>query len=172
MAAVTELDLNACELIQALKEIEVEGVRIVENDFLKMENANLRSELMEQHKIKMLKHKRMDDKRLKIFEKMVSIFNEEKERSVTHKMILSVSHRLNGVMDMVFQLSHDIMSGGQNDLILNKINQIHKMIGKGKYDLESYKGYDMTDQCVRENMDIESQLDEIQQFDFDTTWYK
>ena len=168
MTTVTELDLNANELIQALKEIEVEGVRIVENDFLKLENANLRNELMERHKIKMLEHKRMDDKRMKIFEKMVLIFKEEKERSATHKMILSVSHRLESVMDMLFQLSYDVMCGGQNDLMLNKINQIHKMIGKGRYDLESYGVYELSDQHTRQNMDIESQLNEIRQFDFDT----
>ena len=165
-STITEHDLNACELIQALKAIEVEGVGIVENDILKLENVNLRNELIGRHEIKMLEHKRIEGRRLEILEKMVSLCKDEKERTRTNQMILSVSHGLDFAVDMLFQLSCDVMRGGQNDFILNKINQIHKLICKGKFELETFETTELYDKHNSQNLDMESKLKEIRQFDF------
>ena len=178
---INENDLNSQELIDALKSIEVEGVKLVENDFLRQENALLRYELKKRHELKIQENQKMGEKRLSIFNKMVTICKNEEERHRMREVMLLTSQSMNHTSDLIFQSTYGLMNSEPIDISLNRIKEIQVLINKGSRDLEAMHLTQNHEQkhvltptsiltptsVVAHDIDIETKLNEIREFDFD-----
>ena len=126
--AVCERDLNASELISALKSIETESISAIELQLLREENQRLRGELIERHQHRLRELKEYETKKSEL-QTIISALNfNSGELFQLKSSMVNVNQNLDGVMDLLFQLSFGLMNGENVHYTFLKLKETNKLV--------------------------------------------
>ena len=128
---INESDLNSNELIDALRNIEIEAVKMDEVAYLQGENIRLRNELLNRHQTRLMELKMNERKKVEALEKIAQNREAESEALRLRASMINASHDMDRAMDEFFHLSYIITSGENAEVINAKLVEIGNLMRSG-----------------------------------------
>ena len=128
---INESDLNSNELIDALRNIEIEAVKMDEVAYLQGENARLRNELLNRHQTRLMELKMNERKKVEALEKIAQNREAESEALRLRASMINASHDMDRAMDGLFHLSYIIASGENAQVVNAKLSEIGNLMRSG-----------------------------------------
>ena len=128
MALIEEKDLDANELISALKNIETESADVLELQYLREENRRLRNDLMGRHQTRLKELQQIENQKRELLHAQKQIFKEGQQVSNLQTSIVKVNQHLDEAMDLLFQVSYSFLQYSNIQSTFEKMQKVHKLI--------------------------------------------
>ena len=135
MALIEEKDLDANELISALKNIETESADVLELQYLREENRRLRNDLMGRHQTRLKELQQIENQKRELLHAQKQIFKEGQQLSNLQTSVVKVNQNLDEAMDLLFQVSYGFLQYSNIQDTFEKLQKVHKLIHDGSKQL-------------------------------------